>query len=165
MFEAACELSGKCDVDQHSFKAYLSRWMVATAIAAPWTYDTIMPLIRTSAAAAALQCSGTGGNQDGETCGFQWTKEGVWDGTNGVGQQMSALEVIQGNLVKQAPKLVTNSTGGTSPGNSAAGGNSASTAAGINAGRDITTGDKVGAGFVTVILLGLVCFSAYFMVF
>jgi hypothetical protein len=60
MYEVACEevktASGDCDQDQQSFKAYLARWMAATAKLCPWTSDTIMGYLRASAAAAALQC-------------------------------------------------------------------------------------------------------------
>jgi hypothetical protein len=60
MYEAACEEAktalGDCDQDQQSFKAYLARWMAATAKLCPWTSDTIMGYLRASAAAAALQC-------------------------------------------------------------------------------------------------------------
>ena len=51
MYEAACEPVGNCNTDQLSFKAYLSRWMAATAKVAPFTHDTILPLLQTSAQA------------------------------------------------------------------------------------------------------------------
>lgn len=53
MVEVACEQSRNCNIDQQTFKAYLSRWMAATVKVAPWSHDTIMPLIRSSATAAA----------------------------------------------------------------------------------------------------------------
>ena len=55
------------------------------------------------------------------TCGEHWTAGSVWDGTYGVGQQMSALSVVQSNLINESVELVTNTTGGTSQGNAAAG--------------------------------------------
>ncbi|TVY89041.1 Mannan endo-1,6-alpha-mannosidase, partial [Lachnellula willkommii] len=118
MVEVACETVGKCDVDQHSFKAYLARWMAATTKLAPWTYDAVMAKLGPSAAAAAQQCSG-GDNK--RTCGLKWEMGDDWDGSYGVGQQMAALEVVQSNLIQQAPGPVTNTTGGTSKGDSAAG--------------------------------------------
>jgi mannan endo-1,6-alpha-mannosidase len=51
---------------------------------------------------------------------MRWTT-GKYDGTTGVGQQMSALEVVQANLFDTVAGLLTNNTGGTSKGNSAAG--------------------------------------------
>ncbi|KAK4494275.1 hypothetical protein PRZ48_014573 [Zasmidium cellare] len=53
MQETACEGSHNCNIDQQTFKAYLSRWMAATIKVAPWTEDTIMPLLQASARAAA----------------------------------------------------------------------------------------------------------------
>jgi mannan endo-1,6-alpha-mannosidase len=116
----------------NSFKAYLSRWMAASSKVAPWLYASVKPYLAASAQAAAASCSG---GEDGTTCGTKWWNGGVWDGTYGVGQQMSALEVIQSNLISQVcPWLtssivyfgtdvlqvqgpVSNSTGGTSQGN------------------------------------------------
>lgn len=45
MIEAACEMSWNCNIDQQTFKAYLSRWMAASVKVAPWTHDIVMPLL------------------------------------------------------------------------------------------------------------------------
>jgi len=162
LYEVACETNGKCNNDQMSFKAYLARWLAATTKMAPFTYDTIMPLLRTSAAAAALQCSG---GASGRTCGLKWTNEANYDGTYGVGQQMSALEVIQSNLITQVAGPVTNNTGGTSQGNSAAGSGSSDTSAATGQFQDSpTTGDRVGAGFLTTVVLVGVLGGVWWMV-
>ena len=95
MFEPACEPGSACNTDQLSFKAYLSRWLAATTKMAPATLPAVMQLLRTSAEAAARSCSG---GSNGQTCGTKWYVGG-WDGTAGVGQQLSALEVVQGLLV------------------------------------------------------------------
>lgn len=161
MFEQACEdvnTVGTCDTDQQSFKAYLSRWMAATTKIAPFTYDTVMPLLKTSAAAAAQQCTGGTG---GTTCGEHWTE--AYDGTTGLGQQMSALSVIQAMLIDQAPELYTNTTGGTSVGDSSAGTKSGSSASGTVI-TPATTGDKAGAGFVTALTIAGVLGGVGFMV-
>jgi len=97
MYETACETgeTGRhCNLDQQSFKAYLARFMTKTAIMAPFTKDTITKLLKASAAGAALSCSG---GADKSTCGSKWYA-GNWDGTSGVGQQLSALEVTQALL-------------------------------------------------------------------
>lgn len=118
MFEAACELIGKCNNDQVSFKAYLSRWLAKTMVLAPFTAETIRPLLEASAMAAAKSCSG---GTDGATCGTKWWVGG-YDGTTGVGQQLSALEVIQSLLIEDADRwqlvrenvvVVDDSTGGS----------------------------------------------------
>jgi mannan endo-1,6-alpha-mannosidase len=148
MYEVACEPSNNCNVDQLSFKAYLSRWMAATTKVAPWTADQILPLLASSAQAAALSCSG--GDGAPIVCGTKWTT-GAYDGITGVGQQMSALEVIQSNLIKKVAGPVSNSTGGTSQGNPSAGTGSSSTP--VNAPGAIKTKDKAGAGILTAILV------------
>jgi mannan endo-1,6-alpha-mannosidase len=147
MFEVACEGNGKCNIDQMSFKAYLARWMAATTKMAPWTFDAVMARLRPSALAAAAQCNG---GDTGRTCGLIWTNNGTWDGTNGVGQQMSAMEVIQSNLIAQVKPPLTNTTGGTSKGDPNAGVGTGQMAI---EGWTVTTGDKVGAAFLTTFVL------------
>jgi len=158
MYEVACEPNKKCDVDQRSFKAYLARWMAATTKVAPWTHDLIMPKLKASAQAAAKQCSG---GTDGKTCGLKWTTNGVWDGSYGVGEQMSALEVIQSLLIENVSGPLTNQTGGTSKGNPSAGSHSETSPLTFSS---ITTGDKVGAGFLTTIILITILGGAWWMV-
>jgi mannan endo-1,6-alpha-mannosidase len=137
-------------MDMFSFKAYLTRWMAATTQMAPFTKDLIVPALTTSATAAVLQCSG---GANGRMCGLTWTKGAMWDGTQGAGQQMAALEVVMSSLLnfEKIPPLVAGSTGGTSVGN-------------VNAGRNMnpvvltdtsppTEADIAGAAFITAILL------------
>ena len=159
MYEVACEPNGKCDVDQRSFKAYLSRWMAATTKVAPYTYDTIMSKLQSSATAAAQQCSGPN-----NACGLQWTQGTAYDGSTGVGEQMSALEVIQSNLIQNVAGPVKNSTGGISKGNPAAGTGSNTNAGSPVATDAITTGDKAGAGFLTAVVLVALLGGAWWMV-
>jgi mannan endo-1,6-alpha-mannosidase len=153
MYEQACEdvnTVGTCDTDQQSFKAYLSRWLAATTKIAPFTRSSILPLLQTSAAAAAAQCDG---GDDGTTCGEHWTAGSTYDGNYGLGQQMSALSVIQSMLIDQAPELLTNSTGGTSIGNAGAGASSSSSSSTAGTTTPATTGGKVGAGILTAFVL------------
>ncbi|CUS10624.1 unnamed protein product [Tuber aestivum] len=118
MFEVACEPYLTCNVDQRSFKAYLSRFMALTVKMAPFTKDTIMSVLYTSATSAAKQCSY---GEDKNTCGQKWyTNE--WDKLWGVGEQVSALEVILSTLVGGLDSPVTEAKGGTSKGDPAAGG-------------------------------------------
>jgi mannan endo-1,6-alpha-mannosidase len=95
MWEIACEGVNTCNYDQWSFKAYLSRFMWATTKLAPFTYTTIRKSLITSAQAAAKQCTG---GPDGEECGAKWYVSKN-DGIFGPGQQMAALETIQGLLI------------------------------------------------------------------
>lgn len=157
MVEYACEEIGTCNYDQRSFKAYLSRWMAATAQLLPDTYDTLMGLIRTSAVAAAQQCSG---GSDGKTCGLRWYQRGVWDGSYGPGEQMAAMSVFGANLIQKAAVPVTNSTGGTSVGNPNAGSHGDPV---LLTHGDVTTGDKAGAGILTAIVLVSILSGVWWM--
>lgn len=95
MYEPACEPSGKCNNDQFSFKAYLARWIAQAANLAPSIKDTATTLLTTSAQAAAQACSG---QTNGTVCGQKWYVGG-YDGSFGVGQQLSALETVQALLL------------------------------------------------------------------
>ncbi|KAK0107646.1 hydrolase 76 protein [Cadophora gregata f. sp. sojae] len=121
MIEQACENGNNCNIDQSSFKAFFSSWLASTSILAPFTAPTIAPLLASSAKAAGLQCSG---GPDGKTCGFKWTTGAAYDGTTGVGQQMSALGILQSAMVQIPRKAV--STGGSTGGTSNSGGNTGS---------------------------------------
>lgn len=104
MFEPACETQGTCDVDQHSFKGLLARWMAASSQLVPDLTNAITILLEHCALAAAAACSGGASNS---TCGQKWYVGG-FDGSVGVGQQISAMEVIQGLLANQrSPPNVT----------------------------------------------------------
>ncbi|KUI71760.1 Mannan endo-1,6-alpha-mannosidase DCW1 [Cytospora mali] len=163
MVEQACEDASLCDTDQKSFKGYLARWMAGTTQVAPYTFDTIMPLLQKTAAAAAQACTGspaTGFNgQPGTACGFRWTTGG-FDGQVGIGQQMSGLSAVMYTLAKRATAggstaPVTAGTGGTSQGDPDAG--VTSTLAKMPALAPITTRDKVAAGFLTsAVALGVI---------
>ena len=109
MYEWACETgeSGRhCNLDQQSFKAYLSRFMAKTAMLAPFTKDKIVEYLKASAVGAAKSCSG---GADGMTCGSKWYT-GSWDGMSGVGQQLSALEVTQALLMIKKGTLPAKNT-------------------------------------------------------
>ena len=159
MYEVACEPNGKCNIDQRSFKAYLARWMAATMVRAPFTRDLLLPLLQSSARAAAQSCTG---GSDGQQCGLQWTT-GSFDGSVGVGEQMSAMEVIQSNLWDQVPGPVTADQGGISVGDPSAGTGGDESPVGLNP-DDISTGDRVGAGFLTTMVLIGVIGGAWWMV-
>ncbi|XMA07222.1 hypothetical protein WAI453_000013 [Rhynchosporium graminicola] len=148
-YEVACEPKLSCTTDMFSFKAYVTRWLAATALLAPFTRPLILPKLKTSAVAAAKQCSG---GANGRMCGVSWSKGDVWDGTSGVGQQMAAMSVVFTNLLALediAPPL-TRATGGTSEGNPDAGSKSVENPAAI---KPATGADKAGAGILTTLLL------------
>ena len=145
MIEVACERNGLCDHDQRSFKAYLSRWMGYTVLTAPWTRELIMPRLRASAVAAAKQCSaGKGG------CGLRWWQGGVNDGDVGVGEQISALEVMQNLLVDQVSGPVGEQTGGISKNDPTAGSDGGNL---VIEHDSISMADRAGAGILTALVL------------
>lgn len=156
-----CEASGKCNVDQRSFKAYLTRCLAATAALVPYLHDSIIKEIRTSALAAAKTC--TAGNT-GTNCGLRWTL-GNNDGSLGVGEQMAALEIFQSNLVDSAKGWVSAAKGtGSSEGDVDAGTSAPSADEKITVIK-ITSGDKVGAGILTaMIILGVIGGTATMMI-
>ena len=95
MYEFACEPKSTCNNDQYSFKAYLARWLSQSAIVAPYIADSLWPLLFRSATAAAETCTG---GENGITCGQKWYVGG-YDGSYGIGQQLSALETVQSLLL------------------------------------------------------------------
>ncbi|KAK3939787.1 glycosyl hydrolase family 76-domain-containing protein [Diplogelasinospora grovesii] len=98
MYEHACEQAGTCNNDMKSFKGYLSRFMYAATLYVPSIQATVNTLLGTSAQAAANACTG---GADGTTCGQKWYVGG-FDGSVGLGQEMCALETVQGLLVGQS---------------------------------------------------------------
>ncbi|KAJ6786273.1 hypothetical protein PWT90_00813 [Aphanocladium album] len=119
MEEVACEPVDRCNTDQQSFKAYLSRWLAVATQWAPNTYNTVIPYLRASAKAAVNQC--VGGN-NGKMCGLKWSRnDGKYDGSTGVGQQMAALEVVLSTIIKSRGPPLRADTGGTSTGDVNAG--------------------------------------------
>jgi mannan endo-1,6-alpha-mannosidase len=125
-------------------------------LTAPWTRELLMPKLRASAVAAAKQCNpGKGG------CGLRWWRNGVNDGEVGVGEQMSALEVMQNLLIDEVAGPVGEKTGGISKNDPSAGTGDNVLAIEHDA---ITTADKFGAGMVTAFLIIGVLAGGWFMI-
>ncbi|KAK5660477.1 hypothetical protein OQA88_13025 [Cercophora sp. LCS_1] len=97
MYEHACEHVGTCNTDMRSFKAYFSRFTYQSTWFVPSIIPTVNELFHTSAEAAARSCTG---GAAGTSCGHRWYTGG-FDGETGLGEQMSALETIQGVIVNQ----------------------------------------------------------------
>ncbi|KAL5614547.1 hypothetical protein BROUX41_004650 [Berkeleyomyces rouxiae] len=153
VYEPACEPFGTCNNDQRSFKTYLLRWMAQTAQLVSSTASTIQPLLLASGKAAAASCTGTVDGFKGiagTACGQKWYT-GSFDGLNGVGEQMASLAAVMYNLYPESHLPLAATTGGTSTGNVDAGGSS--TNADGKTLSKITTGDKVGAAFLTMLVI------------
>ena len=161
MTEVACETVHRCDLDEQSFKAYLSRWFAAITKWVPDTYEFVMPYLQASAVAAAKQCVG-GANK--RMCGLIWYN-GSYDGTTGVGQQMAAMEVTLSLLIKDRPSPYTAHSGGTSKGNPGAGGSDFGRVQPKSELRSMTAGDRAGAGILTgFIIIALIAGIAFMFV-
>jgi len=144
-YEIACETQGTCTTDMLSFKGYIHRWAAMSTQLAPFLKEKILPVLKTSAAAAVSTC--TGGSY-GRQCGFSWSNRAFDD--TGVGQQMNVLGALSSLLIENAHAPLTNDTGGTSEGDYSAGTGSSS----LNTQSVITTGDKAGAAILTILILG-----------
>ncbi|KAB2575306.1 putative glycosyl hydrolase family 76 protein [Lasiodiplodia theobromae] len=166
MSETACEPSGNCDIDQQSFKAYLTRWMVLTAQMVPSLEARIWGLLRPSAQGAALQCSGGGeGPRNApDACGRRWD-QATYDGTSGLCEQMAALQAVSAMMLGGAdggldgvnllpPASVAAGGGGTSkPKEDGGGGKTSGKTLPLVYTEDITAGDKAGAAILTILLV------------
>ncbi|KAK4180550.1 glycoside hydrolase [Triangularia setosa] len=146
-YEVACEEHMSCTTDMLSFKGYVARWMATATQVAPFIAPKVLPVLQNSAKAAIASCVGEKNGQ--RACGFKWST-GAFDGSVGAGQQMNVLGAVSSLLIGQSRAPVTNSTGGTSRGDPNAGSQSDDF-------KDKylppTTGDKAGAGIVTVLIL------------
>ncbi|KAJ2892736.1 glycoside hydrolase [Zalerion maritima] len=151
-YEVSCETGMTCTTDMLSFKGYLHRWMATTAQIAPFTKETIVPVLKTSTEAAVKTCTG---GTNGRMCGFKW-KEGLFTtppGT-GAGQQMNVLGALSSYMIVLDETIegpATNGTGGTSKGNPGAG--TGDSGEWWRNDEPPPMADKVGAGFLTAFLL------------
>jgi mannan endo-1,6-alpha-mannosidase len=87
------------------------------------THERIDFILQQSAKGAAAQCSG---GDKGTTCGSDWASA-KWDGTQGLGQDLSALNVILANLRLPGSLATVNET---ASGSGAAGNTSTATGGG-----------------------------------
>lgn len=135
-----------------SFKGYVHRWLAVVTQVAPFTRDTILPVLRDSAKAAINQCTG---GATGRKCGFYWNLgeyvDIAVDHTTGAGEQMNVLSAVSSLLIEDAEPPTTNFTGGTSKGDYGAGSLFSHVQEEL---RPIGSGDQAGAAIVTILFLG-----------
>lgn len=149
-FEIPCEgRRGSCTADMLSFKGYVHRWLSVVTQVAPFTRETILPVLANSAAKAVAQCTG---GETGRKCGFYWASgefvDPSTDHTSGAGEQMSVLGAVSSLLITEADPPATNRTGGISKGDPNAG-----SEGGPREHAAITMADKAGAGILTTLML------------
>ena len=156
MTEAGCEPENSCTTDGLTFKSFTLRWLALTAQLVPSTADTIWPYIQASAKGAAGQCNG---GDDGTTCGYHWTTT-TYDGSTGVGQQMSALAAISANLITTqgltAP--LTLDSGAKSKQDPSLGSGEPTQSL-----SPVTTADKAGAWILTILILAFLSAGTYWL--
>lgn len=142
---------GACSTDMLSFKGYVHRWLSVVAQVAPFTQDTILPVLRDSTQAAVNQCTG---GPTGRKCGFYWSSgqyvDPSVDETTGAGEQMNVLAAVSSLLRADVRPPLTNTTGGSSKGDYGAGSSFSSM---IEPLRPIGPGDKAGAAILTCLML------------
>ncbi|KAH7416754.1 putative cell wall glycosyl hydrolase Dfg5 [Cadophora sp. MPI-SDFR-AT-0126] len=120
--EVSCEGTNSCNTDMLSMKGIFAQNLVDTTKVAPYTSDSILKVLSSSAEAAASGCSST-------ECSFVWNGTETDFKNEGVGPALSALSYVQGLLIGKAAAPVTETTGG-------AGSNSSGT---VTAGSGIST--------------------------
>jgi mannan endo-1,6-alpha-mannosidase len=160
MVEYACETQGNCNKDQRSFKAYLSRWLAVTIQLAPFTTGRVTPWLQNSAISAAKACTKS---DQGLACGRVWY-ENKDDGQRDVGNQMTALSIVQSNLIGQGKRLYDIKTGDSKSDPSAGQGTSRGPINHIYT-RKMTTADKAGAWLLTAVALGIAIIGAFALMF
>jgi mannan endo-1,6-alpha-mannosidase len=146
-YEIACEEAMSCTTDMLSFKGYVARWLTTMTKLAPFTAATVLPILKNSAQAAVKQCTGA---PTGRVCGFKWSSGEFFDKV-GAGQQMNVLAAVSSLLINNVRAPLTAETGGTSKGDPNAGSGSDTFTREYS---PITTGDKAGASFLTILILG-----------
>lgn len=134
-----------------AYKGFVLRWYAVITQLVPSMKAKIMPVLQKSAEAAIAQCTG---GAFGRQCGIRWNT-GKYDGKTGASQEMSALSAVLSLQMVKAKEPVTEGTGGTSKGN--AGGGTDGGGSPLKKEKSMTIGDNVGAGFATLLLLGLAC--------
>jgi mannan endo-1,6-alpha-mannosidase len=127
------------------------------------SHERIEFILQQSAKGAAKQCSG---GEEGTICGSDWGSA-EWDGSQGLGEDLSALNVILGNLRLSGSFATSNSSASESGG---AAGNSTNTAGGggeVNgsgAGNGTTQSEGSGSQLAvsSIVLVGaLGCLMAF----
>ena len=150
--EISCEPQNACDTDMHFYKGMFMRDLARAAQAAPYTADTILPLLKSSGeAVASAACTNANGS-----CVFSWT--GDKNATvQDLGSQYSALQAIQANLVQasgSSAATTTSSNGTASPsGGSSAGGQPSGSSTPKNAGGSLKDGLATWLGYAGLFLI------------
>jgi hypothetical protein len=94
-------------------------------------------------------------------CGMSWWKTG-FDGVKGLGQQISALNILTVLLVDSVPPPFTSKTGGNSKGNADLGKGSEDSSI-PDFFEPISTADRAGASILTILVVGFWVSGAWWL--
>lgn len=148
MSEITCEARELCNNNEILFKGIFAQDLALVSTVAPYTASEILPLLQSSATAAAKSCTGGGSNN---RCGVRWYA-GEWDGWKGMEEDISAAALFTSNLVafKQEPVATettssngTGTSGGSVSGTGTGSGAAAATTTGANCANALSTGPLV----------------------
>ncbi|KAB8296726.1 hypothetical protein EYC80_002146 [Monilinia laxa] len=147
--EIACESKNVCNIDQRAFKGLLGKWLVDTIQVAPYTEDIINAKLTTTAQAAVKSCSDEG-------CALDWSSKET-NSSTGVGEQIDALNYVQGLLHSQA---VAPATQNTSNATKVGSGDSTSTSASAiaSATKNAAVGIVLGQSVLSFSIFGFIAF-------
>lgn len=166
-YEAACEGVETCPTDALFMKGYAHRWLSSATQVAPFLAEKLLPVLKTSAEAAAKQCVD---GDAGQRCGFYWRNETFvdpeTDGTSGAGEGLSVFAAVTSLLIADAAAPATAATSGDA-GNSSGtgqGGSPSGTADGSSPSGTAASGSGAGRFRVEVttsLLLGVTAVFAW----
>lgn len=109
-------------------KGYTHRWLSSATQVAPFLADKLLPVLRTSAEAAAKQCVDSDGGAASQRCGFYWSNETFvdpdMDGTSGAGEGLSVFSAVTSLLIADAAAPATAATSGDAGNSSGSSGTS-----------------------------------------
>ncbi|KAI1843828.1 hypothetical protein JX266_010087 [Neoarthrinium moseri] len=108
--EVSCEKNGNCNKDMYFYKGILHRSLSTTMRVAPYTAAKILPVLKSSAKAAASTCTG---GDNGRMCGYQWA-DGKFQDDSNAGTQLSVLNALVSVLQTTNVQSSTTGTGGAS---------------------------------------------------
>ncbi|PWY68483.1 hypothetical protein BO70DRAFT_366148 [Aspergillus heteromorphus CBS 117.55] len=143
------------DNTEYSFRGLFITCLVSVARLIPETVDTIVPLLETTAKAAAKQCSGTANST---VCGSDWT-DPVYDLNPSFFTSMSALSLFTANL--RLDRTAGNKT--TTNGTSTSGSTSGSSSGSGSGSSSLSGGDIAGIVVGSVAGVALIAAAAFFI--
>ncbi|KAH9904666.1 family 76 glycoside hydrolase [Xylariomycetidae sp. FL2044] len=134
--EAACEGSGLCNTDIKFYKGLTHRWLASTMRLAPFTADQILPVLKTSAAAAVSTCTG---GDNGRMCSFGWSSSSSSDGGDDANESSVGTAEGQFGVLGALISIMAENTTATS---SSSGGDSSSETGNTGSGANNATEEQ-----------------------